>query len=1002
MEMTRKRRVDLTTRRRARCKLGVFMIIADRGVRRWALDYRLRGSVAAVLLGLLPAVSALAQTAPETETIEVTGSRIKNADAASANPITVVTSEDIAKTEAVTVEQFLRKLPDVDFTGGLSQNDNNGGYGASNLGLRNLGPQRTLILVNGQRFVNTDSNASATAVDLNNIPTSMIDRIEILRDGASSAYGADAVGGVINIITKQHYNGVEAGGGVGETSYGDGLRYNVYSTVGADFDRGNILINVSHDHQDGIDSAARAWAVDEHNLAGIDSFDSVSGRVAGAQGIVNPGTASAARYFWYGTGASAASTNPILASNAYTLGNPIAGGAYAGGKLPPGDLAIPGVPEVFFDYLPTEQLTSGIDRTQINFTSHYDLAPDVTALFEAFYTDRQSRQLLNPEPLGAGTPTPQFPSAFLIPAFLSNGALNPANPTTAANAAALFGAANVDTPVALSTRRFENGDRIYTDDINTYRLRAGLEGTLWSSYDWQVGYFYGKSDAQYNVANEANFYHISQQLGINPCGTAVAQGCSIANYFGYQSLTPAQAKYSVFDNTSQSTLSLQDAYGNISGPVYQLPAGPLNAAFGFEYRTDGINNVPNAVVTQGDSATFEAPTQGSYATASVYGELNVPILSNLPFVKALTGNVSSRYDYNTTFGRSLTYKAGLDYAVDDDFRLRGNHSTGFRAPQVKELYAGAASTSPTGTDPCAANGNFTGNAQCQLDFQKSGLSAGTVPPSITQLPGILGGNPNLKPETSTEWTFGAVATPHWVPGLTVTTDYYTVLVRNEIGTYDPVALLAACYGGVPYIVSQAQACKFVNFGHRAADGSLPLISVLNTNVGDESTSGIDFTANYGIDAAKLYLPVPGHINLTGSVNYLLQDNTVAEGTTVKNAGTFNPNLNGGTGEPRWKALMGVTYAQDTWSADFTERYYGGVHEVSSAQSPGDYPGNEAAGVFYSDVSASYRFRNISLTVGVDNLFDKDPPFLQTSIPAISDGGYDFTGRFIYMKTTVKF
>jgi outer membrane receptor protein involved in Fe transport len=974
------------------------------------------------VLALLPvfaAVPALAQSAPQTETIEVTGSRIKNTDAQSANPITVVSSEEINKTEAVTVEQFLRKLPDIDFTGGISQNDVNGGNGASQLGLRNLGPTRTLILVNGQRFVNTDAQGSATAVDLNNIPTSMIDRIEILRDGASSAYGADAIGGVINIITKQHFNGVEIGGGVGETSYGDGLRYNVYSTVGADVDRGNVLINASHDHQDMISTGDRSWASDQHNTAGFWSFSSVSGRVAGAQGVVNPGGAgtvdgAGTRYFWYSQNPA---TGPVVAGSDanVALGNPIPGGAVAGGSLPPGDIVIPGFPEVLFNYLPTEGLVSGLDRTQVNFTAHYDLAPNITATLEAFYTDRQSHELLNPEPLGAGTPTPQFPSAFLVPAFLADGSLNPANPTTAAygsangiagyNPAALFGAGNVNTPVALSTRRFEDGPRIYNDDINTYRLRAGLEGTLLGKYDWQVGYLYGKSAATYSIANEANFYHVSQLLGINPCGTAAAQGCSIANLFGYQTLTPAQARYMVFDNTSQSTLELQDTYGNISGPIYQLPAGPLNAAVGFEYRTDGINNTPNAVVSAGDAAVFQAPTEGSYATASGYAELNVPILSNLPFVKTLTGDVSTRYDYNTIFGRALTYKAGLDYAINDDWRLRGNHSTGFRAPQVKELFAGQEGSSPQGSDPCTTS---PGSAQCQLDFALSGLPAGTKPPSITQLPALLGGNANLKPETSQEWTFGGVATPHWVPGLTATVDYYTVLVRNEINNYDAASLLAACYSGASYVVSQAQACKLVNFGHRAADGSLPLINTLNANIGDELTSGIDMAVTYDFDAAKFGIPVPGHFTINGSANYLLEDTTSAQGMSVKNAGTFNSGQNGGTAEPRWKALLGATYSQDAWSFDWQERYFGGVHQFSSTTAagtgipPGDYPGNETAGVFYSDVSFTYKYKNVNFTVGVDNLFDKDPPFVQTTTPALADGGYDYTGRFVYMKTSIKF
>jgi hypothetical protein len=179
---------------------------------------------------------------------------------------------------------------------------------------------------------------------------------------------------VINIITKQHYNGVEIGGGVGETSYGDGLRYNVYSTVGADFDRGNILINVSHDHQDAISNAARAWATSEHPEADIDSYSSASSRIPGAQGTVNPGSATAEKFYWYGAGSAAASTNPILAANAYTLGNPIAAGAFSGGGCRQGD-RLPGrrvVIRLSADRGPDVRSRSSPRST---LTSHYDLRP---------------------------------------------------------------------------------------------------------------------------------------------------------------------------------------------------------------------------------------------------------------------------------------------------------------------------------------------------------------------------------------------------------------------------------------------------------------------------------------------------------------------------------------------------------------------------------------------------------------------------------------------------
>src|SRR5579862_5635322 len=211
----------------------------------------LQGSVALVaLLAAAPALAqqaappAPAQTPQSLETVEVTGSRITNSDAASANPITVIGTDAIQKQESNTIEDVLRKIPSIDFAGGFAVGTQNGGLGASAVSLRNLTPQKTLILVNGFRFPFTDSQASADEVDLNNIPVSMIDHVDVLRDGASSIYGADAIGGVINIITKQHFQGVEIGGSFGETSYGDRQTYDVYSTIGSDFDRGNIIINV--------------------------------------------------------------------------------------------------------------------------------------------------------------------------------------------------------------------------------------------------------------------------------------------------------------------------------------------------------------------------------------------------------------------------------------------------------------------------------------------------------------------------------------------------------------------------------------------------------------------------------------------------------------------------------------------------------------------------------------------------------------------------------------
>ena len=259
-----------------------------------ALPVRLAGSVAVIalapLLAAMPAMAQTAQTAqaaPQTETIEVTGTRIHNADAASANPITVVSSDDIAKTSATTLEEVLVKLPSVDFTGGVSSAATNGGNGFSAVGLRNLGAVRTLVLVDGQRMVQTDNQGLETFVDLGSIPAQLIDHIDVLRDGASSVYGADAIGGVINVVLKKHFSGVSLDTNFGITDKSDGMKYGVSSTMGSDFDRGNVVISASYDHQDPIAAADRAFSTNQFFGGGFPSDNAVSTRIPGASAVIN-------------------------------------------------------------------------------------------------------------------------------------------------------------------------------------------------------------------------------------------------------------------------------------------------------------------------------------------------------------------------------------------------------------------------------------------------------------------------------------------------------------------------------------------------------------------------------------------------------------------------------------------------------------------------------------------------------------------------------------------
>jgi len=957
--------------------------------RRWLAGSQV-SLVALMALGAVPALAQETQTgqaAPQTETIQVTGTRIKNTDAQAANPITVVSSEDIAKEKATTVEDILKKLPSIDFSAGISSNSNNGGDGASEIGLRNLGPTRTLVLVNGYRFVNTDTEGSSTAVDLNSIPVQMIDHIEVLRDGAASIYGADAIAGVVNIITKQHYNGVEIHGDVGETSYGDGLTYGVGSMMGSDFDRGNILIDVETAHRDPISQSARAWSTDQFltdpNAGGANvssKLPFLTGQIGGAGPVlafIGPGN--------------------VVPINSNTLNN------YPG--LVPGANAAFG--RQYFDLTQQPDLVVAQETKQINMAGHYDILPNVTAVLEGFYTDRTSHEQLNPEPLSSTITTGIYPG-LVIPGFISSGGVlikNPDNP---------YGADITNA----NLRPFGGGDRLYDPEVTTYRIRAGLEGTIFSNYNWSVGYVYGVSSAEYKTYGDVNFYHLGQETGQFACGVDVVSGCHLANFFA--PLTPADIKYLEYTDIDNSQLEEDYLYANISGPIYHLPAGDLSGAFGVEQRNEGGYDHPDSVRIAGDADSNAQPTQGAYSVSSGYAEINIPVLKDVPFVKSLTLDASSRYDYYTSFGRALTWKASVDYAINDDFRFRASDSTGFRAPQITELYGGKFQSFLTyNGDPCStkvdknpASATAAGSPACVAALDAVGVNPSTFVSQLDetnnpQVAAVPGGNSDLKPEQSQEFTLGMVFTPHWVQNLSISTDYWNVHIRNAIldGGVDPNSLVFACYNE-----NIQTACNAIT--RSSLTGDITAVQTPNINFGYENAQGIDLDLNYGFDSSLIGIQnfAPGHWAISGDAQYLLRDDEEnPDGSVNQQAGTYNATL--GKVEPRWKARLSADYAQDAWSADLAERYYGGIKNDSPGTCLGDgvgacdYTGNEAAGVFYTDVSATYNYKNVRVTVGVDNLFDKDPPVITGDLCACngpSTGGYDFTGRFIYMKGAVKF
>ncbi len=817
-------------------------------------------TAAAALLWQFSALPVAAQQA-SVETVEITGSRIKNADVVAPTPISVIGADDIAKTKADTIEEVLQHLIGSDFTGGLSSASNNGGVGQSQMGLRNLGPTRTLILIDGQRLIPV-FNTGAAVVDLNVIPVSMIERIEVLRDGASSVYGADAIGGVINIITKKHAVGTSVSGSYGVSGHGDGTTYSGEVSQGANTDSGNVFLSASTDHRDAVKQNKRDWA--NTNLAGSTyrSDTSVLQDPTNAQVWVNGVQYPRNSQAWVGQ-APDMIFNPQTGKTRYDAG----------------------------DY---QYLTGELDRKQLNAAGHYNITDDVTLVADGFYTNRTSKQQLRPEPLLADsiatpvfpgffipTTAPGFPASYLVPGSAFNNSLQTVNGQQGFFASLTPG---------------QIGPRQYEQTSNTYRTHIGLEGTAFSHYDWEVGYVYQENDTQARVKNEVNFNHLAQLTGQIPCVNAPG-GCTASgglnspvNFFnGPNIFTPAQAAFLTWTNTENNHSSERYFFGDVSGPIVDLPAGPLKAAVGGERRNEAAWDHPDSLVTEGWGPNPANPTSGAYSVTSTYGELNIPLLKGLPGIEKLDLTTSGRYDNYSSFGTAITYKGGLDYQITQDIRLRGGYGKGFRAPTVSELYGGQTYSDISASgDPCDSRAaGFNGNANIGQGLLGAGTTCARAvnggrpvtnfTPSIdSQTDGqqqlIIGGNSALKPETAHQYTVGTVITPRWVPNLSFTTDYYNVRIKNAIlqggvaGNAGPDLVLQNCYG-------PAQNSSYCALISRGANGSITTINSLNTNYGVEKDQGIDFGVNYDIAANKLGVPVSGKISTSLQASYLFEHTT---------------------------------------------------------------------------------------------------------------------------------
>lgn len=900
---------------------------------------------AAVLLG---AATAQAQDMG-TEAVIVTGSRIPTSDAIAPAPLTVVSATDIAQSKAATLEQTIERLPSMSQTNTSNDQNSISPGGISTADMRGLGSERTLVLVDGQRMVSTFVSG-AQGQDLQNIPAGLIDHIEILRDGASPIYGADAIAGVVNIITKKDYEGLELGGGGGISTYGDHATKQLSALFGVQGDKGGIVAGLQYITEDPVRQGTRTWAGGGDGSKNIFATSSAipNGRFQGAtSGNLYCGTP----------------TNTLAPAPLDADGDPTCG---------------------VFDTSRDPDLIQGRSIINANLQAHYDIAENLTLYSSSFFTNRKSNAILNPEPVGDVYPSAKWLNGIVIPA------TNPSNPT--------------GEDLLLRKRFYEGGDRVFDDNVNTFQERIGLKGKVGSDWNFDAGYQYGESDSDDYTHGAINLTHIQELVGAQPCETGAPAGCGSVLLAGPNSLSSAQATYASYVGFDNSRYEQNIAYLDINGKLpWGLEAGNIGVAFGGDWRRESVKAVPDALKQTGDFAEGTTlPTQGLYSVTEIYGEISVPVLKDVPFAQALTVDIAGRYSDYTNFGVANVYKGSVNWTVNDIVRVRAGYGTGVRAPQVGgELYLGSNQSADAFSDPCVGPTDATVTANCRTAIGAS-YNPATFTQAVPQLSAARIGNPNLRPETSNQWNVGAVFTlDPFVSGLSATVDYYNIHVNNYITLIDPGSAVSLCYASAGFTDPNCP-----NIGARnPVNGALTSYTEPYTNLGYIRTDGIDMGLNWNNSDVLGYIGL-NDWGLTFDTQWTYLNNFKQQnldGTVTQYSGTYSEGAIS-YGQPKWKGLMSasVTMPEGGPSFQIVERFIGQTYDNDIYGEDPTTPGYSVPALFFTDVNVNVPWQNYNINVGIDNLFDKDPPLAIDPYVQTLSNQYDFAGRFFYVKATAKF
>ncbi|MFN3958381.1 MAG: TonB-dependent receptor domain-containing protein [Parvularculaceae bacterium] len=951
-----------------------------------------------VLTGAAVAIAAPAFA--QSDEIVVSGSRISRDNFEAPSPVASVQAEQLVLTNTVNSEEFLDALPQV--IPSFDSTSNNPGTGTATVSLRGLGTGRTLVLVDGLRFVGSGAGGP---VDLNNIPASLVDRVDLVTGGASAVYGSDAVAGVVNFILKNDFEGVQLDVTNRLSAAGwDANTFQASVTMGGNFadGRGNAVFSASYTNREALFQGDRAFS--EFTFFDPGAGNTATGFIPGGSSSV-PGTRIRGRT----TNHFGLSTAAVQAIDPLCIGNTCAGFFFPDGSGTLRGLRF-GNPNDLYNYAPTNYLQLPQERYSMFGRASYEINDSIEVYARALFATNVVDQQLAPTPYGftiAINNTNPFIPASLLPIFLGDPASNGVTIATVPNSGPGF------TTFRFNRRGVELGTRNSLRDSSTFQFAGGVKVDVGNDWVWETEAQFGRSGISTIQSGNVSIAAVRQAVlttdgvnCINPSG-----GCAPLNLFGGpDGVSPEAAAFISRTGAIVEEVEQTQIISTLGGEIASLKSPWADAGValvvGVEYREESARSIPDSVLGPDVLGFNQAPpAAGSFDVYEAFMETQIPVFQDTG-IGDFGINGAFRYsDYSTAqVGGTISYMVGGDWAPVDDIRFRANYQRAVRAPNIGELFTAISNGFPGAQDPCSggAFGSFALPNPLGPTIAATCIATGVPPAQVGaafqsngQIEALFGGNPNLFEESATTLTFGAVFQPSWVEGLTVQVDWYNIKIEDAIATVSLQTILDSCHR-----LNSASACAIIVRDPSTGEIASPFLPNLGaSNIARLQEKGIDFQVNYNFDIGSL-----GSINTVYYGNYRLKSNAIPDPVTglVECAGLFA----GRCGEPtqNYKHTMQTSWVYGALTTSLRWRLIGGV-EAEPGTGVSDL--SDDIGLFnYLDVTARYAVNeNLDLTVGVTNILGKDAPILGSTVSEQANtfpATYDTLGRQLFFGASLKF